>query len=160
CPPSPARARMLARLSVEVLEPRLAPASVLNFTDVDGDKVTIASSVGDLSGKATFANVGVGQQLQVLDLTGAAFQGANITTTFIRAPAGDGLVNIGHINAAGRDLVSVAIKGDLGQIDAGDLVYSTPGLKLLTVRSMGRFGLATQAGVGNLFSDINGAIGA
>src|SRR5262249_45426784 len=55
---------------------------------------------------------------------------------------------------------AVTIKGDLGQIDAGDLTYSTPGLKLLNVRSIGRFGLATQGGAGDLTSDINGAIGA
>src|SRR5262245_59121748 len=148
------------RLSIELLEPRLAPASVLNFTDVDGDKVSVTSSRGDLSGKATFANVGVGQQLQVLDLTGAAFQGANVSTAVTRAVTGDGLVNIGRINATGRDLSTVTIKGDLGQIDAGDANLSTPGLKRLSVRSMGRFGLTTQGGVGNLFSDINGTLGA
>src|SRR5690606_16925810 len=38
----------------EVLEARIAPASTLTYIDVDGDRVTITSSVGDLGGKAQF----------------------------------------------------------------------------------------------------------
>jgi hypothetical protein len=144
-------------LNVELLEPRLAPASVLTFTDVDGDKVTITASRGDISGKATFANVGAGQQLQVLDLTDAAFQGANIRTAVTRAGAGDGLVNIGRINATGRDLGIVTVKGDLAEIDAGTGPGATA-IALLRVRSLGRYGLAT--GSATDVSNIKGSLGA
>jgi hypothetical protein len=164
-PPHRRPARRPALLSVEELEPRRAPAVLVNahtltFTDVDGDKVTITASRGDLAGKATFAHVGAGQQLQVLDLTDAAFQGANLTTAVIKAATGDGLVNIGRINATGRDLGKVVVKGDLGDIDCGDSDTTTAGLKLLSVRSMGRYGLATQNFAGDLDSHIQGALGA
>src|SRR3954467_5559797 len=105
---------------LEILEPRLAPASTLTFTDVDGDHVKIVSSLGDLAGKATLASFGAGDQLQTLDLTDPSFQGAAITISAVKAPGGDGLVNVGFINATGVDLKSVIVKGDLGQIDAGD----------------------------------------
>jgi hypothetical protein len=148
-----------ARLAVDPLEPRHAPASALAFTDVDGDRVTVTASAGNLTGRATFAEVGLGRLLQRLDLTGAEFQGATIATAVARAATGDGLVNIGHIDAAGRDLGGVTVKGDLGQIDAGDADSETPGLGLLSVVSMGRLGTATQAGAGNLSSDVTGGLG-
>ena len=41
---------------IEPLENRIAPASVLTFTDIDGDSVKVISSAGDLNaaGVATF----------------------------------------------------------------------------------------------------------
>ena len=51
-------------LTLLQLEDRLAPASSLVFTDVDGDRVVITSTRGTLSGKeATFAAAGAGSQL-------------------------------------------------------------------------------------------------
>jgi hypothetical protein len=146
-------------LTLEQLESRLAPASVLAFTDVDGDRVAVTSNRGDLTARGTFAAVGAGQQLRSLDLTDPAFQGAALTTRVTRAPGGDGLVNIGHIDATGRDLAKVTVHGDLGAIDAGDGDPAGPALGLLTVRSMGRYGLATQGGTGDLTSHFDGALG-
>src|SRR5262245_32439858 len=98
------------RLLLEPLEGRIAPASVLSFTDIDGDRVRVNCSAGDITNAATFASSGLGKQLQVLDLRAIAFQGANISTTVTRAAGGDGLVNVGQINAAGRDLGTVTIQ--------------------------------------------------
>src|SRR5262249_33899602 len=104
--------------------------------------------------------VGAGQQLQLLDLRDPAFQGTNITTFLTRAPAGDGLVNVGRVNAIGRDLGNVSINGDLGAIDCGDIDTTTPGLRSLSVRSIGRFGLSTQGpGGDDLVSFVDGALG-
>src|SRR5262245_23861221 len=140
------------RLSVESLEDRLVPASVLTYTDLDGDQVTIRSSVGGLAGKGTFRADSTGETLVALDLTDPGFQGCDITTKVVRAPTGDGLVNIGRINATGRDLGVITVSGDLAGIDCGDADPATSALKSLVVGSMGRFGLDTQIGTGNLNS--------
>src|SRR6266511_5648717 len=99
-------------MNIELLESRIAPASVLAFTDVDGDKVKVIASSGDLNaaGVATFATVGAGQQLQLLTLADPSFTGANISTIVTKSPTGDGLVNIGRIDAFPRDLGKVTIK--------------------------------------------------
>src|SRR5262249_35169231 len=59
-----------------------------------------------------------------------------------------------------HDLGNVIVHGDLGQIDAGDATWTTTGLESLTVRSLGRFGMATQELNGNLESFILGGLGA
>ena len=146
--------------SIEILENRIAPSSI-TFVDVDGDAVTIKSSKGDLTGKATFDNLGAGKQLVQLDLADSAFQGADIRITAAKSAHGDGLVNVGYINATGRDLKSVTVDGDLGRIDAGDAISATVGLLKLNVHSLGRLGSATQPmGVSNLASNVIGKLGA
>lgn len=40
-------------MQIEVLKARIAPASVLSYTDIDGDTVKIKSSTDDLAGSAT-----------------------------------------------------------------------------------------------------------
>lgn len=146
---------------IEPLESRIAPASVLAFTDVDGDLVKVSSTAGDLNaaGVATLDDAGGGKMLRLLDLRDASFQGATIKTTVTRAPAGDGLVHIGRIDATGRDLGTVTIKGDLGAIDAGDPAAPALAVKVLDVDSMGRWGLLTQGGGGDLVSNFDGSIG-
>jgi hypothetical protein len=53
----------------------------------------------------------------------------------------------------------VTVKGDLGQIDAGNATTpDTTGLLSLNVRSMGRFGFATQDDTPGLRSDIVGPL--
>lgn len=158
------RSRSVLRL--QPLESRLAPAmTVVNaatatYTDVDGDLVTVKVSVGAFAlGNFTTVAGGVGEQLQTIDFSAGGFANANLTLSVVKAPSGDGLANVGYINSTGHDLGKVTVKGDLGQIDAGDAVTATAGLKTLSVRSMGRFGIDTQLG-GNLRSDIKGALGA
>ena len=146
-------------MNIEPLEPRIAPASTIMFTDLDGDTVKVTSTLGDLTGKAAFIGNLNHAQLVRLDLTDPMFQGTSITTTVTKGPNGDGLVHIGRIDATGRDLAGVTIKGDLGVIDAGDADTSTVGLQLLSARSMGSFGLLSQAGGGDLQSDIKGQLG-
>jgi hypothetical protein len=143
--------------SIEPLELRIAPAS-LTFTDVDGDKVVITTTgpgVLTLGGNVTVT----GGQLQTLDLTGAKFQGANVKIVARRDPVlgGDGFVNVGRIEATGRDLGTVLVDGDLGRIVAGDLRIATAGVKALSVVSLGLFG--TDTGALNLTSSIRGKLG-
>src|SRR5262249_8460616 len=149
------------RLHLESLESRDAPAvTIVNpttatFTDVDGDKVTIRVSAGTLTpGLFTTKVTGVGDQLQGIDLRGGGFDRVNLTISAVRAPAGDGLVNVGYINSTSHDLANVTVPGDLGRIAAGDGDAVAPALKALTVRSIGRFGTDTQSAGGNLKSNI------
>ena len=121
----------------------------------------ITASAGPLdAADLTFVGAGTGGQLARLNLTDGGFNGANITFTVTKAANGDGLAAVGFIDATDRDLGTVTVKGDLGQIEAGDDAYATPGLEALNVRSMGRYGLATQGGAGDLRSDIASALGA
>ena len=120
---------------------------VFTFTDVDGDKITITNSANGMI-VPTFATFGGGHSCRCSISRTLPTRARISRPPWSKAPAGDGLVNIGRIDATGRDLGSVTIKGDLGAIDAGDATTTTAGLKLLSVRSIGRFALATQGGHG------------
>jgi hypothetical protein len=143
--------------AVEVLESRIAPASVFTFTDVDGDKVTIKSSLGDLTGKATLVSAGAGEQLQLLDLTAAGFSGAELTVKVKKAAGGDGQVNIGYINATGIDLRKISVPGDVGQLDVGSGTIGIPAIESIKVSSIGKYGTSTQD-AGDLRWDIEGDV--
>ena len=171
------RQRNSVKLKLECLESRLAPATLVNpttltYQDVDGDLVTVKISkpvfdsatinsvftfdMGSVNGSKSTP-----QQLQRIDLTplGAAVSGASLSVAAQRSSTGgNGLVNVGFINATGIDLSSVQVQGDLGRIRAGDGNTATPGLAALTVNSMGLFGTTTQAPGGDLFSAVQGEL--
>lgn len=126
------------------------------FTDVDGDVVTvkIKGKTAQLApGDFTFG-FSTGGHAQLLKLAlDATDAGATLSITSKRTAAGgDGLTNIGYLNATGVALGSVVVDGDLGRIDAG-------AVKALTVQSLGAFGLTTQGGTGNLVSNFTGNLG-
>jgi hypothetical protein len=145
-------------LRVEPLGDRLAPAT-LTFTDVDGDDVKITTTgPGTLTlGANVIVNAG---QLERLDLTGAAFQGANVSIVATRhaVNGGDGRVNVGKIDATGRDLGAVLVDGDLGQLQSGSGADPKKGVAALTAVSLGRFGIST--GAAELSVVIDGRLGA
>ena len=115
------------------------------FTDVDGDRVTITTSVGTFTEEMFDLRAeGLGFQFEKLDLTDAAFTKTNLTFSAVRQDAtGDDLkdgnkkVNIGFIDATGVALGIVNIPGDLGQIDADKV-------RALSIGSLGAFGTSTQ----------------
>jgi len=169
-----------ARLAVESLEGREVPATLvspttLTYQDVDGDNVTVKLSkpllsVGNANAIFTFNAGGVfgnnftKQQLWKIDLTplGGAAAGTVVTVTATRSlvTGGNGLANVGHIDATGIDLGAVVVDGDLGRIEAGDFTPATPGLASLTVHSVGCLGTTTQAPGGGLTSTLQGGLGA
>ena len=151
---------------IEILESRIAPAGVFYYTDGDGNKVKVTSSVGTSAELASaveagLSNYGSGQSLltqphtlQVLNLATVAlghdFANAAITitgtpSTGLGTLSGNGLVNVGEINANGINLKSVTIHGDLGQIVVGGGSATGLGLGALNVQSMGEYGLITGA---------------
>jgi hypothetical protein len=144
---------------IEPLEARIAPAAILTYFDMDGDLVKITSSKGkaaDLLAAAHFD--GTGHQLQMLDLKSMVFAGTTISITAKPQPeGGNGIVNVGWIDATGFDLGGVTIAGDLGKIEAGDATTKTPGLKALNVQSLGASGTAT--GAPDLVSHVAGKLG-
>jgi hypothetical protein len=165
--------------SIETLECRIAPAtlvpgnkSILTYTDVDGDKVTLSiiNSTGEkfieldkvVTFDSPFGTEGE-QQLQLIDLSNFPEKsGTNITLTVTKATGGDGFANVGEIRANGLDLGVVKIAGDLGQINAGDNneAQVVPGVKALKVQSLGRLGATTQMAGGDTSSSVKGGVGA
>lgn len=162
--------------SIELLESRIAPAGVITFStdgktatwsDVDGDKVTLKITKGQLEDSlfTTDQTPANGLIVTQLDLTDVKFKGTNVTVSASRDPltGGDNTVNIGYIDATGLPLGAVSIKGDLGRIDAGDpnIVAKTPkAIASLTVHSMGMLdGTTLPAGVTQT-SEITGKVGA
>jgi hypothetical protein len=157
----------------ELLESRIAPAAffvntrTVTYEDHDGDTVVVSSSVpifraDNLNSFFTFSD-GV---LVGIDLTaGPGKRSASGTSLSIQAKTprggqGDGLVNVGYINATGVDLRAVSVDGDLGQIDAGDTNLRTRALGTLTARSLGVFGGRYGApGSENFSSDFRGSLG-
>jgi len=145
----------------ESLEPRLAMAGLFTFTDVDGDVVTVRTSLGtntqlrDALQVVPAGGIG-GMQLQRVNLAARAFVGTSLTITARTGPrGGNGQVNVGDIVAA-FDLGAVTVGGDLGRIIAGDMNRVTPGVTSFTAASVGVFGTAT--GAGDLRSTIEGAV--
>jgi hypothetical protein len=127
-----------------------------HFTDVDGDRVTVTTSVGTFTEEMFDLRAeGLGFQLEKLNLSGAAFTKANLTFSAARQDAtgddvrdGNKKVNIGFIDATDVALGLVTIPGDLGQIDASKI-------KTLAIGSLGAFGTSTQdSAAPSLHSDI------
>jgi len=147
--------------SIEPLEARIAPAAiVISYTDVDGDIVNIRDSNGHLaSTDLIFVGGGTSGQLAELNLSNGMFAGASITFSVVHKAGGDGLANVGYIDAGTSNLGAVTVKGDLGRITAGS--GTGPAVKSLDVNSMGRLGTATQQGLGSpsLESSFNGGLG-
>jgi hypothetical protein len=154
---------------IEALEDRIAPAAIFinattaTYTDTNGDHVTVKFSkplltAGNVDNVLVTGASGLGEQLEMIDLTGVATaaQGTSIVLKF--SHGGDVRANVGFINATGVDLGLVSIPGDLGRVIAGDN-DSAPGIASLRVRSLGDEGLATQGGTGDLHSIITGPLG-
>lgn len=154
--------------SLESLEARIAPAVVFKFTDVDGDLVTVSFSKGPPANTPGYSLLGgtnvFGQQFATLDLQGNhAFDGTDILITAKRQVIGgvlrgDGHVDVGQIKADGIPLGAVTVPGDLGKLTAGDAASSLPGVKTLTIGSLGARGTDSGA-TGNSKVDIAGKLG-
>jgi hypothetical protein len=163
------------QLRLETLESRRAPATLaadhktVTFTDIDGDvaSVTFSAPVLNDTNVATVLHFDGGmlpndnttpQQLQTIDLTGLT--GVLSVTVKATTVVGDGKVDVGWVNATGKDVGTVTISGDLGRVTAGDATTKTPGLRALNVGSLGvRDPAVTQEPGGNLLSVVNGSIG-
>ncbi len=151
-------------LAVAMPGATIVNARTATFIDVDGDKALVRVSKGSLSAedfRFSTLQSGRSQLLEVnLSDDGAEFDRANVSIYVQQRIRGsDGQVNVGFINATGHDLGTVIVRGDLGQIDAGDATTSTFGVKTLRVNSMGRFGLDTQdPATASLSSDIIGPV--
>lgn len=161
---------------IESLEERIVPATLVSpylvtFLDTDGDKVTVASSkpifkadtVNEMfqfdRGFVNRSNA-LHQQLQGIKLRipGVHAAGVNLMIRATHSRTGDGFVRVGSIDAQSIDLGWVWVDGDLGRIVAGDANVKTPGLRELSVDSLGRFGTTTQASGGSLQSVISGEL--
>ena len=145
----------------ESLEPRLALAGLVTFSDVDGDTVTVRTSRGTdvlLSAALTLVPAGVagGFQLQQVSLFHPSFAGTNLAITARpSATGGNGRVDVGEILTS-FDLGTVTVGGDLGRIIAGDGIRATPGVAAFASTSIGSRGTAT--GSPDTFSLVTGTV--
>jgi hypothetical protein len=168
-------------------EPEIISASELHYLDADGDGVilkfdrdvltpeTLASAFhfeagerGSYLARIDVAALGDAKALKGLDISveGVVPAGAIPPRTIIEPHEGwkplpyigDQKADIGFINAAGIDLGSVSIEGNLGKIVAGDAKLSTAGLESLTAESLGALGVAGSADAQALTSTITGSL--
>ena len=132
------------------------------FIDVDGDLINVTTDKGAFTA-ANFVLMPMGarSQLALVTVSGdAAFRDANIAITAERIGSGDGMVNVGAIDARGVNLGHITIDGDLGQIDAGSAANNDGGgVVSLRAHSLGAFGTATQLPGGSNESVITGTLG-
>lgn len=115
-------------------------ATSVVFRDVDGDQVTISLTGAKLqAGDITFASDG---SIAEIDLTRFAPGGPNAAlkplnlTIGVKTPKGgpgDGLVQIGLLNATGVDLGTVKVFGNVERILGGDDDLTRAALKSLTI---------------------------
>lgn len=154
----------LEKSRIEPLEARIAPASVAIFQDTDGDIITVKNAgSGNLNDptQATFTLPPLGADgIQEINLNSALFQNDTITITVKAAPGGDGLINIGAINASALfppasgaavttvDLKAITVQGDVGRIAVGTGAGATAGLGSLKVQSLGVADGGAGGGVG------------
>ncbi|MEA3212589.1 MAG: large repetitive protein [Chthoniobacter sp.] len=141
----------------------LVNARTARFTDVDGDLVTVRVNIGRLE-QSDFLLVpaGLGGQLYLINFSddGTEFKNATLSISAEQVPGGNGMVNVGRIDAHGLDLGTVRVTGDLGQIDAGDTNLTTSGLLKLRVGSLGVRGDTQPPGIADpLHSEIAGRLG-
>jgi hypothetical protein len=118
------------------------------FYDTDGDKVTVKVSKGDVA-KIGFDLIGTSTAKGTLVAlhVPASLAGSDLTITAKpTADGGDGMVNLGFLDATGVDLGNVKIGGNVEHVVAGNL--NTPGaaMKSFTVQSLGE-GVLPERGV-------------
>lgn len=146
--------------ALEILEARIAPAAFITFTEADGDTVKVSTSKGTVPHLTDAVKVMNGK-LTLIDFVSnpayaTEFANSSLTVTVSAlGMSGDGVVNVGYINATGFSLGAVLVKGDLGKIVAGS-DNAKPAVASLTLNSLG----ATNAGAPDLLSTITGNVGA
>src|SRR5262245_27304311 len=135
-------------MTAELLEPRIAPAAVFKYTDVDGDLVTVRLAIGDINdlvGALTFSAPGdVRRQLQLVNLENLEDPRQSLTITARPDPEGnfgDGFVNVGAITTSGSAYGSIIVDGDLGAI-----LGVPTSIGKIVVHSLGALGTSTQNG--------------
>lgn len=109
------------------LEPRLALAGLVQFTDVDGDLVRVASSLGtnqQLAAAIRFANAPTGavagsRTIESIDLSRPLFSGTSLSISVPTTPGrGDGRVDIGRITVGPDGVSAISIDGSFSSLIA------------------------------------------
>jgi len=126
----------------------------VTFADIDGDRVTIRLNKGELRPE-NFVFGGDGS-LQKIDLLhDPRFPGANLSIDAKATGGGNGVVDVGFIDATDIDLGKVVVSGTLGQIVVGDGDPKKPALKSLTVGALGTAAVVDDP----LLSEFRGTLG-
>jgi hypothetical protein len=100
-----------------------------------------------------------GSLLRRLDLSDGQFSASKVLISAKHTKlGGDGLGDVGFLDATGIDLGKVVVKGDIGDVEAG--AGGGFALTSLSARTLGAYGLATQSDTGDLDWHLNGEVGA
>jgi hypothetical protein len=113
----------------------------LHYVEADGDRVSVrVSSATLLPRDMDLVAAGEGALLRRLDLTrlGSAIEGADVSITVKTRGNGDGLAEIGAIDARGINLGRVTVMGDLLSLRVGEPGSATLSLKSLAVASLSK----------------------
>ncbi len=151
--------------SIEPLETRIAPAGLVTLIDVDGDIITVATSLGTsalLTSAIAKTALGVtgGERIDLITLTDPIFDGTSLSVTARPGPlGGDGLVNVTAIDATGQNITTIKVAGDVQDIDAGKGVG---GLKIQSIDVFSTSGtsvwnIKADLGVLNVRTNLAGA---
>lgn len=143
----------------------LVKRSSLSFTDIDGDRITFSLGGG---GRIIVTDVHFHPDgtVAAVDLTRFAVDGLSpasepidltVTATTPRGSGGDGLVNIGLIDATGVDLGTVRVSGNVDQILAGD-GSATRRAAIQSLSMLGTLGPA-DGGDGVMNTELSGNVG-
>lgn len=131
----------------EVVPTLSANGKTATFTELDGDLITVKITKGSLvnANFDLFQPTGAGGvRFSLLDLdTGSA--GSNLTITAKpTAAGGDGLVNLGFLDANGIDLGKVKIAGNVELLMMGDGDATTLAVKSFNAQTLGRGSFKAQ----------------
>lgn len=140
-----------------------ANGKTATFTDVDGDKVTVTVTKGDLHNADfdLFSADGTSARFLRLQLNNT-FDGANLTIKATpTAAGGDGHVNLGFLDATGVDLGAVTVPGNVEHLKIGNAATPAAAVKSLTLGSLGAGKLPLHDTSGDTYlSNIEGKSGA
>ncbi len=113
----------------------------VQFTDVDGDVAYVFFNAKvDPQTLLTFEAAGDGYRLAEMDLTSLpakVTKKLEVTVIADDGGPGDGLVNVGVIDATERDVRSIFVDGALGMIGVGDSNPGSPALRSLEIQTLG-----------------------
>ena len=132
-----------------------------SWVETDGDIVSLVSNKPIFS-PASFdfrlAGEGSTAVLERLEVISAGKGTPSLHFSVTRSPTGDGMVNVGEIDASGLDLKKVTLPGTLGSIQAGDSTLKTKAISKLVVNAFGR-GTSALTDAPSLLSEIVGSVG-
>ncbi|MEW6355552.1 MAG: hypothetical protein AB1696_04440 [Planctomycetota bacterium] len=131
------------------------PGGSYNFTDSDGDSVTVTYAAGS-TGQVTLELVSIGLGQDIFTTTYAGATAASNLDISVTAVVGNGITTAGQVTATGQVFGTFTIDGSVGSWIGGQLVE---GERLYTSDDVGSMSLeGAITGILEIGGDLNGAM--